>query len=530
MKLKMKNFTPAIVLGTICLIVAALLAVINHFTAPVIEKNELLAKTASLREVFGGDESGAEFGEPLKKLPEGTPSTVKEIYEEKNGMGYAIVIVIPKGFESEIDLTVGVGSDGTIKGVVVTKYEDSLGKNDMMEKVSGYKGKDASSYADVELVSGATYSSNAVRSAIGDALAAADLAAKAKTSSVTAMLTSGEASLPVIPTDDELFAFGKSKLSGASSFEAVDISEAGLSSGVKRFFKETSGKGYLVYGECFNPYALDAPEATFAFTLDKDFVITGFELYYWTLSPMYQDDVQIFLDHPEVIAFENSFVGADNMNFGAKVDLVTAATQTSSRIQSVVSDTLYHLDPVVPTETEILSVGNRLIPDAVGFDPVNIAGEGFKNGVKAIYKETSGKGYIVYAESYNPYAPASPEATFVFSVNEKAEVTGFDLLFWSLSPSYQADVGIYLDNEDVVRFEKSFVGANKMNFDLKVDHVTLATVTSERIEAAVMEALDYFNDTHETEIKVYKTVGTVIFFVAIAAIGVAIWFERRRRV
>lgn len=371
MKLKLKNFTPAIVLGVICLVVAALLATINHFTSPVIAENERLAKTASLREVFGGDDSGADFGEAMKNLPDfGEGSYVSEVYEEIHGKGYAVTLIVPKGFEGEIDLTVGVDMDGKVTGVVITKYNDSLGKDKMPSAVKNFVGE--SSADDAQLVSGATYSSNAVRKAVADAL---DAVAKIKEQSKTvAMLTSieegagarsGQPSSILPLTEEEIFAKAGAMLGGVSGFNLVAEKEGVREESWQpvpykvKIYKAGGGKGYAVYGETFNPWGFGAIESNFVFAVDKDFKIVDFDLLSWSLSPSYQygDDetegVHIYLDSPAVKRLEESFVGANMMNFRTRVDLVTKATVTSVRIEDGVFAALEYIDTEYEKEVKI---------------------------------------------------------------------------------------------------------------------------------------------------------------------------------
>ncbi len=514
MKMKLKNFTPAIVLGAICLIVAAILAAVNHFTAPVIADNERLARTASLREVFGGDGSGADFDLPLAALPAGTPETVKEIYEEKNGKGYAVIVVIPKGYEGEIDLTVGVDADGKLTGVSITKYEDSLGKSEMGEAVKSLVGKGEGELGDGVLVSGATFSSKAVKAGIEDALSAVGLV---KSAGITAQLTSLETASE--PTVDDIIAKGMELMPDAQGFLPVDISEAGLTKGVKNIFRETSGKGYLVF--CRTRTQYNPRETEFVMVLDKDYNVSGFDITYWTLSPSYQDEVHIYGDHEDVKALEESFLGKNQTNVGTDVDLVTKATSTSYNIYNAVTEVLDYLDADVGAR--VLASAKALMPDAEGFELVDTVGAGFSKGVKLVYRETSGKGYAVYCRTGTQYNP--DETRFVFTLDESFTVTGFDLWRWSTGIY---DGATFPDAPEVDRLEKSFVGVNVMNSDLKVDLVSGATGTTNNVKAAVLEAINYLDPP--PEINAYKIAATVIFFAGIAALGAAIYFERRRRV
>ena len=507
MKLKLKNFTPAIVLGAICLIVAAILAVVNHFTAPVIAENERIARTASLRAVFGGDESGADFDTPLAALPEGTPSTVAEIYAEKNGKGYAVVLVVPKGYEGEIDLTVGVDMNGKLTGISITKYNDSLGKDKMGDAVNALVGKGSGELGDDVLVSGATFSSKAVKAAIEDALTAVGLV-KASAAKLASYETVPE------PTEAEIIAKGMELILGAESFEAVDISGK-LYKGTKAIYKETSGRGYVVYCKTATQYNPD--ETRFIFALDENFTVTGIELLRWTTGT-YEGMTEP--GSPAIDTLLHSIVGVNKKTFAASVDLVTGATGTSGNIMAAVAEAVNFLDENL--EAHILSSASGMFPEAAGFEPVEISEAGLAAGIKRMYKATSGEGYVVYAMTSTKYNPQETE--FVFALNKNMKVVGFDLWFWSTG-TYAGMTGT--DAPAVDLLEKSFIGATRFNFDQKVDLVSGATGTTDNVKAAVMAAMDQLDPPAETN--VYKIIATVAFFAGIAALGVAIYFQRRRR-
>ena len=81
------NIKSIIVLPLICLVVASLLAAVNFITAPVIEKNALLKEQESLRKVL--PDSG--LFEKIE-LSDNVPATVKGIYAEEDGKGYAVTL------------------------------------------------------------------------------------------------------------------------------------------------------------------------------------------------------------------------------------------------------------------------------------------------------------------------------------------------------------------------------------------------------------------------------------------------------
>lgn len=164
----MKNdkLKSVIVLTAICLIVTALLAVTNSFTSPIIEKTRAEKVRASLEEVL--PDSGA-FTEV--ELPSGSPSTVKSIYKAEDG-SYAVVLATRSAYSSgDLGITLGVSKDKQIKGIKITSYQESkdFGKDVYPQK---YVGRNVLSYFGVDAFAGVTYSSTALKNAIGDAFTA----------------------------------------------------------------------------------------------------------------------------------------------------------------------------------------------------------------------------------------------------------------------------------------------------------------------------------------------------------------------
>ena len=165
-KKNLSTFKGAIVLTVICMVSAILLGVVNLFAAPVIEKAENEKKLATLSVVLP-DAKG--FGDPLKL--ENAPETVKAVYEETSGLGYAILCETETGFDT-LAFSIGITADGKIAGLKLTTVFYSAGdkgKEAAIESlIDSYKGQ-----SDTEngvIVSGATASSNAMKAAIADAL------------------------------------------------------------------------------------------------------------------------------------------------------------------------------------------------------------------------------------------------------------------------------------------------------------------------------------------------------------------------
>ena len=158
-----KNIKSLIVLPVIFIIVIAMLAGVNHITAPIIENAAMLREQESLRVVLPGSERFEELS------AEGLPKTVTGVYKEVNGLGYAITLeTVSQYSKSPLTFTVGISGEGKIVGVEVTNYSET---RDFGSYPETFVGKDAA-LDGVELVGGVTYSATAFKEAVKDAFAA----------------------------------------------------------------------------------------------------------------------------------------------------------------------------------------------------------------------------------------------------------------------------------------------------------------------------------------------------------------------
>ena len=149
------------VLTSICLVVAVLLAAVNHVTAPIIEESAATGEQASLYAVLP-NAAGFEEETPAGEVPE----TVTGIFRDTGGSGYAVTLSTSSSYSaSPMTFTVGVGTDGKITGVEMTNYAES---KDFGDYPSTYVGQD-SALSGVDIYAGATYSSTAFRVAVEDA-------------------------------------------------------------------------------------------------------------------------------------------------------------------------------------------------------------------------------------------------------------------------------------------------------------------------------------------------------------------------
>lgn len=178
--MKTKILTTSLIILIISAVFCGSMVALNLWTGPIIASRNEGAEFAPLLAVMP---DGAEFdGEALIYDSENAsdselknvPATVLSVYKEKNGLGFAIRATADSGYvDSPLVMTIGVNSDGTICGIQIDDY--GTGGNNWNPKylkddyIGNYIGKD-SALAGINLISGATYSSEAFKNSVSDAL------------------------------------------------------------------------------------------------------------------------------------------------------------------------------------------------------------------------------------------------------------------------------------------------------------------------------------------------------------------------
>lgn len=161
----MQNFfKPIIVLTSICLVVVTLLSFTYQFTLPYIEAAKEKATEEALTEVF----PGAEAFTIMETMPQGLNENISAIYNAENN-GY-VFTVSTKGYGGKVIVMVGVENAGTVTGVKVTEHTETPGlgsKATLATYLAQYVGMSKST---PELISGATITSTAVKTAVQTAL------------------------------------------------------------------------------------------------------------------------------------------------------------------------------------------------------------------------------------------------------------------------------------------------------------------------------------------------------------------------
>ena len=160
---------PLLVLVIICLVVSALLGFTHSVTAPIVEENERIAAEQTRRAVLAGAESFTEIECDAEALG------ITSAYKEDSGKGY-VITAGRKGYGGQVVVTVGIDGSGKVVGLSANVSTETSGvgsKAGLPAYTDKYLGLSGNA-SGVDKISGATYSSTAVRNGVNAALAAYD--------------------------------------------------------------------------------------------------------------------------------------------------------------------------------------------------------------------------------------------------------------------------------------------------------------------------------------------------------------------
>ncbi len=159
-----------VVLSVICLVISGALAVVNSFTAPIIEVAAIERENASRQAALP---AASDFEPVTEGLTANVLSAYKGVDDSGETVGYVLTSQ-GKGFNGAIQVMTAVGTDGKIIGVTTLDVSGETatlgGKTKNESYTSMYTGKDAA-LEGVDVISGATITSEAYEQAVLDALA-----------------------------------------------------------------------------------------------------------------------------------------------------------------------------------------------------------------------------------------------------------------------------------------------------------------------------------------------------------------------
>ena len=172
-KVKKSIVGTALILGTVALITALILSVMNFLTAPVIAGRLASEKEEVVARMFGD----GTYHEELNDFVISESSPISEVLIVKKSdtdelVGYCVT-VMPKGFNGKITMLVAVNPNCTVRDTAVLDESESgkgpnIRKEEFQEHFKG-KPKDIK-ITDIDAIAGATISSKAFLSGVNAAL------------------------------------------------------------------------------------------------------------------------------------------------------------------------------------------------------------------------------------------------------------------------------------------------------------------------------------------------------------------------
>ncbi len=165
----------AVILFAITAIAAAILAVVNEITAPVIKENEIKIQEDAMRKVLP---DATEF--TLMDFEKDEASTVTEIY--KSDAGFAVKVE-PNGYGGPISIIVGVDNDLKVTGIDIISQNETAGLGAKCTESSfqeQYKGKTENIVVsksgakgnEIDAITSATITSKATTKGVNEAIEA----------------------------------------------------------------------------------------------------------------------------------------------------------------------------------------------------------------------------------------------------------------------------------------------------------------------------------------------------------------------
>ena len=234
-----KSITSILTLVVICLVMAVLLAVTNHFTAPIIADQLAAQSGAALGALIPEGVIATEVTDPaeLEKLPK----TVTKAYTCSNG--WKVLELTTKGYSDGLVFLCAVDGEGAVQKIQHVSDSETTGYGGVQLAngtiYSLFMGITTDTLAGVDTATGATITAKAVYAAINDAINAA------------AILGGEEVDTR---TPEEIFRdnLNAALPAGEGKFTKLFITE--VIEGIDAVYTADNGKGYVfIIGEEFIP-------------------------------------------------------------------------------------------------------------------------------------------------------------------------------------------------------------------------------------------------------------------------------------
>lgn len=495
--LSKENLAPVLVLLVICLAAALLMSVVNLVTAPAIEQAEKDAANAAMKVVLP---EGTTFTE--MELTDGYPDAVTKAY--KSDAGY-VFQTKTSGNKPGIVAMCGVNNDGKLVGVEIISDEETPSyKSQIFPLVTGTEGKYAGQTADTlkpELVSGATKSStgiyNAVKAALG-AFVVANGGTAPEGGEDEELTPAPDTVTPVIErTTDEMLAIAMTMYDGEVTLETVSLYNPDPTT--VAVYKNPADESYVLYLGTRTQYTPLETEA--AVLVDKAGKILDVNLITWNVG----HGVEVTPEYLE------SMISRTKYDLGS-VELVTGATVTAQNLVTALEGALRDVfADVALTDAEIERLAYKATPHNELLERMELPADA-PDTVKALFRLTSGRGYVVYTVTSTQYVKYETEAFTYTDINGK--VMDVYLATWT--------VGHGISPSD--DFVNSLNGKTADTLS-EVELISGATATSGNLVNAVKDALSVIPAPVN-----YSLITIVVLAVAVlGAVGCAVVISIKRR-
>lgn len=488
--MKKQAIMPVIVLTVICVVIAALVGGVHELTKDRIADNALKKEQASLIDVM----PGAELFDEVTEKPDGTPSTIKTIYRERNGLGYVFIVVAEKTSYSSGDMTISVGvSNGVVLGAKITSYNESrdLGKETYP---NNFVGKTEADFNDVEVTADVTYSSKAFKSAIGDALACEKLLTSATAFNEVKLTINSSNNQELPKTDLELEAL-IAELVPDATFEEKAL-PYGADQNLKKMYSTSKG-GYVAYIVVPGQYVPVATEALVY--VNNSGAIESINLLQWVVG-----------HGVEPGDFAKGFIGTDIYHI-KDVDLVTGATGTAGDFKNALTRALDSLtDLMNAREAAIIRLVDEIIPNSGEIKKLDLP-DGAPETLIGLYTDSNGRGTVAHIVVPGEWVPVATEALVFF--NNYGEIRDVKMMQWVVGHGVGHD-----------GFEEGFIGASGKEEIDEVELVATATGTSSDFRNAVAEIHPYIPVKAPT----LKIIAASVLVVFVAGLISAVIITRKR--
>ena len=479
-----QNILPVVILGTICLVVAALLGVVNMITSPIIEDANNKKANAALLVVLPDGKDFAEI-----ELADDYPEEVSRAY--KADIGY--VFELKTRGKEQLTVMCGVDNDGKIVKIQVLSEQETPGyKEKVFPYVTGdegkYNGKDSSNL-EPELFAGATLTSNGIYDAVKAALNAYAVVAGGES------IEEPEYVAPQSQREEEeLVTLAGELVADAAGFTEVEFdAEANGVKYLAKVFKENSGKGYVAYVFSVSEY-YGTVDTENLIHIGNDGTVKNIKKLTWEVSPENPEYGYNPPSKEKLNEFYAGLNGKDSSTIG-EVDIHTGATNTTTTLVASITEALKIVGDIIkvdmPTpEEEILGVAAGMVGEGSEFSDVTPTERTF---VKRVYRENGGKGYVAYLVVINERYNRIETETLVYVGND-GKIKDVKKLIWKTS---DAGWGYEPPTEEAVNpFYESLKGKSLSDLEalsaLETNDgqlVTNATSTSKALVGALIEGV-----------------------------------------